>query len=73
MSNQILRNLVRDISLVLFWVGVWEATTIMIEQKNKASKKSMIIYIYLAIILSNPKRNLTRGQILARFERINYK
>ena len=67
MSNQILRNLVRDISLVLFWVGVWEATTIMIEQKNKASKKSMIIYIYLAIILSNPKRNLTKGQILAGF------
>ena len=50
MSNQILRNVVRDISLVLFWVGVWEATTIMIEQKNKASQKSMIVYIYLAII-----------------------
>ena len=57
MSNQILRNAVRDISLVLFWVGVWTATTIMIEQKNKASKKSMIIYIYLAIILSNPKQS----------------
>ena len=50
MSNQILRNVVRDISLVLFWVGVWEATIIMIEQKSKASKKSMIVYIYLAII-----------------------
>ena len=50
MSNQILRNAVRDISLVLFWVGVWEATIIMIEQKNKASQKSMIVYIYLAII-----------------------
>ena len=57
MSNQILRNAVRDISLVLFWVGVWAATTIMIEQKNKASKKSMIIYIYLTIILSNPKQS----------------
>jgi len=50
MSNQILRNVVRDISLVLFWVGVWEATTIMIEQKNKTSPKSMIVYIYLAIL-----------------------
>ena len=50
MCNQILRNLIRDLTLVLFWVGVWEATVIMIEQKNKASQKSMIVYIYLAII-----------------------
>jgi len=57
MSNQILRNAVRDISLVLFWVGVWTATTIMIEQKNKDPQKSMIVYIYLTIILSNPKQS----------------